>query len=206
MRKTSAAPRLIYNIGINDADYVVRKLETVGYTDGKQTQRVVWYCPYYSIWKSMLGRVHDKKGLAYKYYKDCTIAPEWLRFSVFKRWMEGQDWSEKCLDKDILLEGNRVYGPATCVFVSQHVNKFVLLNTKNTNLPAGVTCVNWGGGDRFVARYKWEGLSRNIGTFSSPALAHAAWRAMKLSLVPKLGITDARVIQALNNRYRQEEK
>ena len=39
--------KLIYGVGTNDADYVVRRLETIGYVDGKQKQKLIWFCPYY---------------------------------------------------------------------------------------------------------------------------------------------------------------
>ena len=36
------APRLVYGVGINDADYVVTRWKTLGYVDGKQKQKLVW--------------------------------------------------------------------------------------------------------------------------------------------------------------------
>lgn len=34
--------KLTYGVGINDADYVVMKHETIGYVDGKQKRKKVW--------------------------------------------------------------------------------------------------------------------------------------------------------------------
>ena len=45
---------------------------------------------------------------------------------MFKDWMENQDWEGNQLDKDLLFEGNKVYGPKTCVFVTRMVNNFTL--------------------------------------------------------------------------------
>ena len=47
--------KLVYGVGINDADYVTRKWETIEVND-KQKQKLVWICPYYSVWTHMLER------------------------------------------------------------------------------------------------------------------------------------------------------
>lgn len=110
--------KLIWGVGINDADYPVYKTKTV---DGKR--KVIWVCPYYLRWKNMLQRAYS---LTYKEkyptYRSVVVCDEWLTFSTFKVWMEAQDWEGKVLDKDILFPGNKVYSPETCVFVSHIVN------------------------------------------------------------------------------------
>ena len=108
--------RLVYGVGINDADYVVQKWETIGYVNGKQKQKLIWICPYYSAWKSMLKRCYSSKYQDKRpTYKGCSVSDEWLTFSVFKVWMEKQDWEGKQLDKDLLFEGNKIYSADTCV-------------------------------------------------------------------------------------------
>ena len=42
--------KLVCGVGINDADYVVTKQETIGYVDGKQKQKLIWRCPFYKTW------------------------------------------------------------------------------------------------------------------------------------------------------------
>lgn len=46
--------KLLYGVGINDADYVVQRKETIGYVDGEQKRKLIWICPFYQTWKSML--------------------------------------------------------------------------------------------------------------------------------------------------------
>ena len=109
--------KLVCGVGINDADYAVQKLETVGYADGKRKQRLVWVCPYYQTWIDMLKRCYsDKLQERQPTYKGCSVSEEWLTFSAFKVWMEKQDFERKQLDKDLLFEGNKVYSAETCVF------------------------------------------------------------------------------------------
>ena len=105
--------KLIYGIGINDSDYKIQP-----HIEGKQV-----ICKYYQTWKGMLSRCYDFKTQAKRpTYIGCTVCDEWLTFSNFKRWMETQDWEGKCLDKDILVQRNKVYSPDTCIFVTDAIN------------------------------------------------------------------------------------
>lgn len=115
--------KLVFGVGINDADYVVQRKETLGYVDGKQKQ--VWSCPFYRTWANMLKRCSEKWQKRYPTYRGCSVAVEWLTFSVFKGWMEKQEWEGLQMDKDLLIVGNKVYDPERCIFVTQMVNTFV---------------------------------------------------------------------------------
>ena len=116
---------LVCGVGINDADYVVKKFETIGYVDGKRKRKLVWTCPYHRAWESMLKRCYSAKYQERQpTYKGCTVSDDWLTFSNFRAWMIAQDWEGKHLDKDLLFEGNKIYSTETCVFVApngQHV-------------------------------------------------------------------------------------
>lgn len=117
--------KLVCGVGFNDADYAVQKFETIGYVAGKIKQKKVWACPYYRAWASMLERCYSKKYQdRWPTYKGCTVSKEWHTFSNFKNWMQKQDFEGKQLDKDLLVQGNKIYGAYTCVFVTQAVNKF----------------------------------------------------------------------------------
>ena len=118
--------RLVNGVGVNDADYVVEKLETTGYVNGKQKQKLVWYCPHYRAWRGMLSRCYSAKYQEKQpTYIGCSVSEEWLTFSNFKAWMEKQKWEGMHLDKDLLIEGNKIYSADTCVFVSPLVNTFI---------------------------------------------------------------------------------
>ena len=198
------APKLVYGVGINDADYVTRKYESIE-VNGKQKQKLVWYCPYYRAWKSMLARCYsDKLKEKYPTYKGCSVSKEWLRFSNFRRWMEEQDFEGKHLDKDLLFEWNEKYSAETCVFVTQMVNKFT--NDRGNDRGEWLLGVYWDKGtNKFKSQCsnpftkKREGL----GYFTSELEAHQAWLKRKLGLAHLLAAeqTDERVAKALIARY-----
>jgi hypothetical protein len=115
---------LVCGVGINDADYSV-----VGYSKDSNGKTVQTMCKYYRTWKSMLRRCYYKKDNLS--YNDCKVCDEWLRFSNFKAWMEGQNYEEGLhLDKDILVKGNKVYSPCACVFIPNEVNSQSRVNTR----------------------------------------------------------------------------
>lgn len=194
--------RLICGVGINDADYNVYISEMV---DGKQ--KAIWICPFYMKWRSMITRCYSQSSiLRHPSYAECSSVPEWHRFSNFKAWMEQQDWEGKDLDKDILISGNKVYSPETCVFVDPRVNTFMLeCSTTRGEYPIGV-CL-----DKRVKRKPYRAFcnsvitkkTEHLGRYSTPEEAHSAWLAFKLEQAYILAAeqTDERVAKALIDRY-----
>lgn len=197
--------KLVCGIGNNDADYDVQKKEPICYADGKQKRKLVWECPYYQTWVNMLKRCYSA-GYQERYptYIGCTVSEDWLTFSNFRTWMEKQDWEGKQLDKDLLFEGNKVYSPDTCVFVSQTVNKFVT--------DSGAARGEWLIGVYWCKQtQKFRGMCSNpfikkkehLGRFNSEQEAHNAWVKRKLELAYELAAiqTDERVAKALISKY-----
>lgn len=199
--------KLVYGVGTNDADYAVRKFETIGYVDGKRKQKQVWVCPYYQTWKHMLMRCYSAKFQESNLsYRGCSVSEEWLKFSNFKGWMEKQDWEDKHLDKDLLFEGNKVYGAETCVFVTPMANTFT--NDHRARRGEWLVGVCWHkAAEKFQAqcRNPFTKKSENLGYFTCEQEAHQAWLARKLELAHELAAiqTDPRVAKALIDRYSQ---
>ena len=195
----------VFGVGINNADYIVQKKETIGCVDGKQKQKSVWICPFYRTWKSMLKRCYSTKYQeGFPTYKGCSVSEEWLTFTSFKNWMETQDWQDKQLDKDLLFEGNKVYSSDTCVFVSGIVNNFTL----DSGAARGewLIGVNWDkreGKFRSSCRNPFTKKREHLGYFTSEQEAHQAWLKRKLYLAKELAAiqTDPRVAEALIDRY-----
>lgn len=185
---------LVAGVGVNDADYNVS-------SRNKNSDGEKWECPYYVRWKCMLQRCYGNQKLN-PTYVDCTVCDEWLIFSNFKSWMEGQDWEGKYLDKDILSFGNKVYSPETCVFVSNRVNNFIQERKKTNGLPIGLY---WNkNSEKYKAACKdHEGRQTHLGYFDNPYEAHKAWIEAKLMYAKILASEekDQRVAKALIERY-----
>ena len=80
---------------------------------------------HYSKWHSMLQRCYSHKYHARNpTYKDCTVCDEWHNFQNFARWYDKNSNGIDCaeLDKDILIKGNKTYGPETCLIVTKSEN------------------------------------------------------------------------------------
>ena len=81
--------------------------------------------PEYLRWTNMIQRCYNKNVHKYKpYYKDKKVCEEWLNFANFRIWYREHiiEGAKVDLDKDILCQGNKVYGPETCVFVEHYIN------------------------------------------------------------------------------------
>lgn len=122
--------KLICGIGVNDADYVIKR--AVKYKDekGKSRSKLMWSCRVYSSWKSMIERVYGTKPLNSRpTYISVSICKDWLIFSNFKKWVDtlGYNIEGLSLDKDILTPNTeKIYCPEYCAFVTKTVNSFVL--------------------------------------------------------------------------------
>ena len=193
--------KLVFGVGINDADYSVTCYENL--EDGKRRQ--VWMCPFYRAWKNMMARGYSRKEKTkHPTYKDVTLCQEWLLFSNFSGWMQTQDWEGKQLDKDLLVNGNKVYGPENCVFVSAEVNKF--LTDRGNDRGEHKIGVHWAKNvGKFMARCSnpFTGKRDSLGLFSDEDEAHNAWLAKKLEHAKVLASlqTDARITKALIAKY-----
>lgn len=186
----------MYGVGVNDADYAVYK-----YKNGKRT----WMCPYYKTWVNMLKRCSEKWQERNQTYKGCSASTEWLTFSNFRNWMEKQEWEDLQLDKDLLVEGNKIYSADTCVFVTPMVNSFTLdCRAARGEWLIGV-CWNKEK-EKFQAncRNPFTGKNENLGRFTCELQAHKAWKARKHELACQLADiqADQRVAEALRIRYK----
>lgn len=108
------------------------------------------------MWGKMLARCYcpltqEKKPS----YVGCSVDERFLNFQEFAAWASRQvgvdlGWQ---LDKDILVIGNRVYGPDTCVMAPPELNKAMRrVAIKKDGLPIGVTLTQKGKPYRSVVR------------------------------------------------------
>ena len=187
--------KLVFGVGINDADYVVQPV-----VNGKQMM-----CPYYMAWTHMLERCYSAKYLAkHPTYIGCYVCNDWLTFSKFKAWMETQSWVDKQPDKDLLLEGNKVYSPTTCVFVDRITNTFITdRGAARGEWPIGVDFPSTEGKFRARCSNPFTRKVEHLGYFICPSQAHKAWQAKKHEYACQLADLqeDPRVADALRQRY-----
>lgn len=210
-KRKGGPENLVYGVGINDTDYQLFKAESYIDENGKRRKRVLFYCVYYRTWREMLRRGYcEKFKKKCPTYTDCTVVTEWHLFSNFKRWMEQQDWQGKELDKDILFEDNKQYGPDKCVFVSRRVNTFLINQVGVKTNTSSYIGVHW---ETKSAKYKTQcnsvttGKQIHLGYFLDPLEAHNAWREFKLEqaliLIEQENLSD-QIADALINRYQQK--
>lgn len=74
-------------------------------------------------WKGMMVRCYNLKSLVRApTYKGCSVCEEWHNFQNFAAWFKDNFKEGMHLDKDILTEGNKIYSPSTCKFVTPQEN------------------------------------------------------------------------------------
>tara|TARA_R110000787_G_scaffold39142_11_gene98351 strand:+ start:2873 stop:3445 length:573 start_codon:yes stop_codon:yes gene_type:complete len=180
----------IRGVATNDADYPVCP---------KVNGKTQW-CPFYRRWKNMIERCYSQTYQETKpTYEKCYVTKDWLLFSTFKTWMEAQDWSGRALDKDLLVAGNKEYGPRTCVFIHNNINTLLTYDKRSSaNLMPGVTKL----GAKFRATIGTNTKTAHLGVFISEGSAHRAWRDAKAKIIEAARelTDDIRVKEALTKR------
>jgi len=130
------------------------------------------------------GKVHQDK---FPTYKGCTVCDEWLVFSNFMLWMENQDWVGKQLDKDILIQGNKIYGPDTCLFVPEKINYlFCSSAERKGEYPIGVSLFKRDG--TFKAQCKLNGKQMHIGYYKTVSAAFDAYKQFKYKIISDIAL------------------
>lgn len=159
--------KVVHGVGINDADY-----ETGGTSVG--------LCPCYSAWSGMMRRCYSSsKKTRLSAYANCSVSDSWRSFMSFRAWWVANHRDGWHLDKDLLVYGNKVYGPETCVFVPQEINNFVAESRSASSLPVGVSLYR--DGVRFLAQCRaGKGGKSHIGLFDCVESASAAYIKAKI--------------------------
>ena len=201
--------KLVYGVGVNDLGYKTHVKEELPKNGGKRIRKTVFLCKYYAAWMNMLTRCYSKKSLeSYPTYIGTSVCSEWLSATAFRKWMEQQDWQGKCLDKDIIVPGSRLYSPETCAFVLNATNSFVIARDAcRGDYPIGVSLYKPTGKYRADCGNPFTGKQEYLGLFSTTEEAHEAWRKRKNELAQLVAAreSDPRVVEALKKRYSFDE-
>lgn len=137
----------------------------VNYKTSTTVEGVTTFCPYYVKWKGMFDRCYSGASQA---YADCSVDPRWYSLKAFKSWMEKQDWeSLTILDKDLIVVGNKVYGPDTCMFVDTAINN-VLVKRRQGKYIRGVSKL----GDAYATWRHERGKKRTVSYHKTELEAH----------------------------------
>lgn len=181
---------LVLGFGINDSTHPIIQ-------DGKRNLA-------YKTWTSMIRRCYSEKyHKAKPTYRGCEVCEEWKYFSNFEKWFE-QYYREGCaLDKDIIVQGNKIYSPETCCFVPPYINGLLATNTKQRgNYKLGVHFKD----NRFIVQCGVNKNPLHIGCFTNEDEAHEAYKKIKYAEIKRVasdalakGDIDKRVYNALLN-------
>lgn len=169
--------RRVYGVGyLGEGDYKTKE-------NNKHTK-------IYERWHSVMQRCYDPKWhIKQPTYIGCKVAEEWYNFQNFAQWFEENYYEIEGkimdLDKDILIKGNKIYSPDTCVFVPQEINKlFIKSDITRGNLPIGVSYDK--PRRKYKAQYSMNGQKTYIGLYNTPEEAFQAYKQFKENLIQEL--------------------
>lgn len=145
----------------------------------------------YRCWYSMFSRCYSEVyHIRRPNYKDCVVDSRWYSFQDFGEWYDENyyeiEGEEMALDKDILIKGNKIYSPDTCVFVPQRVNSlFTNSNSIRGDYPIGVS---YNKRDKAFIAYSKDGKRNTIhlGYFSNEHDAFIAYKNYRESLIKSI--------------------
>jgi hypothetical protein len=143
----------------------------------------------YVFWESMMKRVYNHQNeCMVRNYSDVSVCEEWHNYQNFAEWCQTQTGFKMGfhLDKDLLLEGNKVYSPTTCCFIPPHLNAAITgMKHTNTTGYTGVVLTDTG---RFLAGITMNGVGINLGTYDTKQQASLMYKSIKNAYVNSLAI------------------
>jgi hypothetical protein len=164
-------------------------VEGVGYIGETSTRENGKPKREYIIWRNLLRRCYNiNQHVKQPTYAGCAVAEEFKSLEFFSIWckkqkgFENTDW---VLDKDLLLKGNKVYSPETCVFVPEETNGALIKNDKCRGyLPIGVKPRRAG---TYQVAVSMGGYMEYVGIFKTPEEAFIGYKKIKRVLFKRVG-------------------
>lgn len=163
----------------------------------------------YTAWVAMRVRVlNEANKLSLKSYEECFVNEHWFDFQHFADFFYGDKFRKDGwhLDKDLLIRGNKEYGPETCCFLPAELNQLIKSGGfSKTGLPSGV----YKRQEREAFWYEVncrtdKSLSGHVGIFKTLEEASNAYIQHKEKWVRACadkyeGVIDSKALEALRN-------
>lgn len=138
-------------------------------------------------------------------YANSSVHPDWHNFQNFAEWINASPFKDLgyILDKDILVEGNKIYSPETCCLVPHEINSLFYKDVgSGGRFSKGVYYEK----DRrkYVAKLKTSEKCHYLGRYETENEAFLAYKAAKECHVKAVakkwrGGIDDKVYEALMN-------
>ena len=145
----------------------------------------------YKVWIGMLKRCYDENANRYDLYggSGATVCEEWHNFQNFAEWYEenyyqvGNERME--IDKDILIKGNKIYSPQTCIIVPRTINSlFIKSNSIRGDYPIGVSKGRTEG--KFAVRCNYRGREKGLGEYFTIKEAFNVYKYFKENYIKEV--------------------
>ena len=137
----------------------------------------------YSKWSNMMQRSYDEITHRLKpYYAMCSSEIEWLNFSNYREWHRENMMGDRKLDldKDLLLQGNTMYGSQTCTLIPHFTNTlFETTKGVETNIVRNNTT------GKYDVTMIVLGKREEVGTFDTEDEARQGFVAYKQDYIRK---------------------
>lgn len=167
----------VYGIGyLGDGEYQSK-------VSGKRTIQ-------YHTWERMFLRCYDEKYQQKNpTYEKCFVCTEWHNFQNFAEWFDKNYYQindeEMALDKDILIKGNKIYSPETCVFVPKRINKlFTKADKLRGEYPIGVS---WNkNAKKLMSCLRKNSKTINLGYYNTQEEAFQVYKITKESYIKEI--------------------
>lgn len=148
---------------------------------------------HYIAWSRMIERCYCPKYQGKNpTYIGCSVDERWRSASAFAEWFcdfqaeHYNDFVGKLdLDKDLLIHGNKIYSPETCLLVPHWLNTlFIDCKAIRGEWPVGVSFSKHA--KKFQANIRHNMRQKYLGIFDDPHSAHLAWRKAKTAIVQEV--------------------
>ena len=155
---------------------------------GEGKYNFVDYKSIYRRWSGMMKRCYSTKEQSlHPTYMGCTVCKEWHNFQNYAKWYEENIWEcdEKLeVDKDILIKGNKIYSPETCVFTTKYINTlFTKSNNMRGDTPIGVIKSS---NTTYMARLSKKNNGVSLGSYKDVNEAFNAYKLAKEQYIKQI--------------------